>query len=184
MNPQKISLLLSVIISIMTVGSCEIFTDEDTDKICGENVLNIKIDMPVQCLLTLWTNQDYPTAEHKVSKAAELQCTGYIRKIDCNGGENGYYELNYTIFPKEKFTIGVGTYIFNIGPQNKFSFANKRDYISITYKMKLIFDDGRKYESDEIVKNSDRFSYLVGSSTSSEIIVFLDLPAKWNTISI
>jgi hypothetical protein len=138
--------------------------------------------MPVQYILQIWTTDTYPTAEHKVSNATELQFHGYIRKIDCNGSENGYYKLDFSIYPKEKFKTGGTFFNFNVGPQNTFSFSNKRDYMSITYKMKMIFDDGKKYESDEIVENSERFQYLL--TTSNVISVFLDLAAKWNIVTI
>lgn len=187
MKTLKSKLLIAVLLAFVTVDSCEIFTDEETDKICGENVLNIKVDMPVQYTLTIATNQDYPTAVHKISKATELQFHGYIRKINCNEAEGAYYKLDYTVFPKDKFRIANWpTLGFDVGPQNTFSFANKRDYMSITCKMKLIFDDGRIYESNEIVEKSYRFSDLLMSSSSGAktITIFLNLPTKWNIVTI
>jgi hypothetical protein len=37
MKPLRINLLFAVIVTIMATDSCDMFTDEETDKVCGEN---------------------------------------------------------------------------------------------------------------------------------------------------
>jgi hypothetical protein len=165
--------------SIM-VNSCNLFTDEETDQQCADNVITVPYSLPVQYQIKITKDLEYPTTDHRAYQAEEIQFRGYIRQMDCMQDEKTYKELYFSIYPKETFDPNDWGFYFNVGPSNSFTFSNRREYFSITYTMSALFSDETVYESSEVTEQSNYFNDMM--TQGDDIIIFLQNAATWHKV--
>jgi hypothetical protein len=174
------SFALQLVLLLMMVCSCNMFTDENTDNICGENVITNPYALPVQYQIDITKDLEYPSTDHRAFQALEIKFRGYIRQMDCNQEEITYEELYFSIYPNEKFGTTDWGFYFNVGPSYSFTFSNRREYFSITYTMSAIFSDESIYESSEVTEQSNYFSDMM--TQGNDLIIFLQSAAIWHKV--
>jgi hypothetical protein len=163
------------------LSACSLFSEEDQDKVCDEGRLHYPLDDTVYYRATFSKNSTYPTAEHNLFGALKVECQGYIRLMDCYDAEISYQDFNNTLYVKASIPPGATYCDFNITPDLLFTFNNRQEYLCITYTMIVYFEDGRKYESNELIQTSDRYKYLMQQDRPIVIWAYLD-SSSWHEI--
>jgi hypothetical protein len=143
---------------LILMSSCNLLTDDDTDKRCKENEASSPVTIPVQVLITFYRYNQLPAQDHNIVDALEVEFHGNIRLIDCYGSESDFKEINHTIYPSEYTNPQMESYIDNVGPVFYFDFNNAFNYLTVTYTMMAVFADGNIYESAEVSEASLKFS--------------------------
>jgi hypothetical protein len=157
MKPIKINLLLAILTAFLTVGSCEIFSDEDADKECKENEIKtpvsreIYINYAVNGLLT-------PADGRNVLDAVDLTFNGTLRRMNCRDDEAEYYNIYRTAHPISE-AINKNYYNFRVCVIGTLKFYNNAEYVSVAFTMKAKFADGKVYQSSETISITNHVKY-------------------------
>ncbi len=79
----------------MTVSSCEIFSDEETDKKCKENELDDPITLIISVDYQINRHENKPNELHNLMDAYQVDFIGTVRKMDCRDDEAEYSGFCY-----------------------------------------------------------------------------------------
>jgi hypothetical protein len=166
MKAIKINLLLAILTAFLTVGSCEIFSDEEADKECQENEIKtpdyreIYINYAVYGPLT-------PAAGHNILEAIDLTFTGNLRRMNCRDDEAEYYPIDWTAHPIIEATSKV-SYNFRVCVIGTcfagLKFYNNAEYVSVAFTMKVKFADGKVFKSSETIATTNHVKYWASNT--------------------
>lgn len=166
MRPIKISLILTVIVSLMAGSSCDIFSDADTDKKCEESKWD-PWDTKIHIMYGLRYGNVGPTTGHNLLEALDLRFIGTIRNISCLGEEEGYFDIDHTIYPSFLFPTIHETVTYNVhlSPYDfPFQITNFDEYFTISFIMEATFSDGLVLRSAEVTATTANAQWLWTSS--------------------
>ena len=154
MNQLNIKLLLAILMALMTVSSCEIFSDEATDKKCKENELDDPITLIISVDYQINRNDNKPTELHNLMDAYQVDFIGTVRKMDCRDDEAQYMDFVASCYPSN-YTSGQNSFTCSVDDFQYF-FKNKMEYVIVTFYLKAYFKDSKIYDSAELSKASLR----------------------------
>jgi len=154
MNRLKINLLLSVLMALMTVSSCEIFSDEETDKKCKENELDDPVTLIISADYQINRHDNKPNETHNLMDAYQVDFIGTVRKMDCRDDEAQYSNFVTSCYPVN-YTTGLSSFTCVVN-DFQFFFTNKMEYVIVTFYLKAYFNDSKIYDSAELSKASLR----------------------------
>ena len=173
MKPIKINLILAILTAFLTVGSCEIFSDEETDKRCEENKLTSWVEMDIYVNYSVIRIASSADATHNVLDANSLRFTGELTKMDCKYEKVYSIKIDHTVNPSAVST-GLTSYNFRLKdnrnwalPSEYFAtnFINNLDYITVSFSMLATFKDGKKFQSTETTSTTNQFKYWASGTT-------------------
>jgi hypothetical protein len=172
MKPIKINLLLAILTASLTVGSCEIFSDEETDKRCKENELKTAVSMDIYVNYNVIRIASSADATHNVLDANSLSFTGKVTKMDCRYKVSENWTIDFTVFPS---AVSTGLTSYNFRLKHMFGgliidyfpldFYNDLDYITVSFDMLATFKDGKKFKSTETTSTTNQFKYWASGTT-------------------
>jgi hypothetical protein len=154
MNRLKINLFLSILMALMTVSSCEIFSDEATDKNCKENELDAVLPWIISVDYQINRHDNKPNEWHNLMDAYQIDFIGTVRLMDCRDNEAEYRDFTVSSYPADH-TGGQSSYICPVD-DFQFLFANKLEYVIVTFYLKAYFKDGAIFDSGQLSKASLR----------------------------
>jgi hypothetical protein len=165
MKALKIYMFFAVVISCLPIGSCSLQSDKETDKQCDENKLTSTFDRYIVVTYEFARGINLPAPGHDALDAQTLVFTGAVRKMDCRDNEANYYDVNWSV-PPAMVAGGKTSYKFTIQPDRNnnafyYHFYNGLEYISVEYRMELIFTDGKVFKSTQTYSNTNRIKYWV-----------------------
>jgi hypothetical protein len=180
----KIFVILSVLVSLMAGSSCEFFLDEDAEKKCEEHKWEAW-DTKIHIMYGLRSGNVGPTTGHNLLDAVELRFIGTISNIDCLGGEDGYFDIDHTVYPAFLFpTIQDGvTYNVDLSPYDfPFEITNFDEYFFVTFSMDATFPDGLVLRSSQVTAKTANAQWLWTSSF--KYIFWIDpADAYWTVVT-
>jgi len=154
MNQLKINLFLSVLMALMTVSSCEFFSDEETDKKCKENELDDPVTLIISADYQINRHDNKPNESHNLMDAYQIDFIGTVRKMDCRDDEAEYSDFVTSCYPAN-YTTGLSSFTCKVD-DFQFFFTNKMEYVIVTFYLKAYFNDSKIYDSAELSKASLR----------------------------
>jgi hypothetical protein len=154
MNRLNIKLLLAIMMALMTVSSCEIFSDEATDKKCKENELDDPITLIISADYQINRHDNKPTELHNLMDAYQVDFIGTVRLMDCRDNEAEYRDFVASCYPADE-TTGQSSLICMV-EDFQFFFTNKMEYVIVTFYLKAYFKDGAIFDSGQLSKASLR----------------------------
>lgn len=172
MKPIKINLLLAILTASLTVGSCEIFSDEETDKRCKENELKTAVSMDIYVNYNVIRGASSADATHNVLDATSLRFTGKVTKMDCRYEATENTTIDVTEYPS---AVSTGLTSYNFKLKHTFwgtlydyfpiTFTNDLDYITVSFSMLATFKDGKKFQSTETTSTTNQFKYWASGTS-------------------
>jgi hypothetical protein len=174
MRPLKTNLILAIIMSYLTFGSCEPGSDKEADKKCDENKLTTVFDRYIEVNYEFARGINLPAAGHDALDAVELTFTGSVRKMDCRDQESSFFKIDCSTYPS-LLAKGKTSYKFPVLPAKPdqsfyFHFYNNLEYISVLYTMRVVFNDGTIYQSTETYSNTNRIKYWTSGDLATYTI--------------
>jgi hypothetical protein len=154
MNRLKINLILAILMALMTVSSCEIFSDEETDKQCKENELGAVLPWIVSVDYQINRHDNQPNTTHNLMDAYQVDFIGTVRRMDCRDDETEYRDFVVSSYPVN-YTSGLTSYTCKVD-DFQFLFENKMEYVTILFYLKAYFNDTKIYESSDLSKATMR----------------------------
>jgi hypothetical protein len=154
MNRLKFALLLSILMALMTVSSCEFFSDEETDKKCKENALDDPVTLIISADYQITRHLNKPDEWHNLMDAYQIDFIGTVRKVDCRDDEAEYSDFVTSCYPAN-YTTGLSSFTCTVD-DFQFLFTNKLEYITVTFYLKAYFKDSKIYDSGNSSQTSLR----------------------------
>ncbi len=156
MKKNVIVMLLAGLSSILIWPGCDsLFDDDDKDEYCEEHKLpDIKTREVFGYYVFTKSSQKEVNGAYSLYRSIEIHYTGVARNMDCSGTESEYQEFSYYVFPQENITIDSLSFELQVTPPIPFTFNNNRDYVSYSYKLRVVVEDGKIFESEEMYRNS------------------------------
>jgi hypothetical protein len=136
--------------ALMTVSSCEIFSDEATDKKCKENELDNVITLIINANYQINRHDNKPNELHNLMDAYQVDFIGTARLMDCRDDEAEYVNFVTSCYPSN-YTSGQSSFTCTVD-DFQFFFTNKLEYVIVTFYMKAYFKDTKIYDSAELSK--------------------------------
>jgi len=166
MRPLKVCVVLTILVSLMVGSSCEFFTDEDAKKKCEDSKWE-PWDTKIHIMYGLRYGNVGPTTGHNLLDAVDLKFVGTISNIDCLGEEEGYFDINHTVYPAFLFpTIHEEvTYNVHVSPYDfPFEISNYDEYFFVEFTMEATFPDGLVLRSTQVTAKTANAQWLWTSS--------------------
>jgi len=154
MNRLKFALLLSILMALMTVSSCEFFSDEETDKKCKENALDDPVTLIISADYQITRHLNKPDEWHNLMDAYQIDFIGTVRKVDCRDDEAEYSDFVTSCYPAN-YTAGLSSFTCKVD-DFQFLFTNKLEYVTVTFYLKAYFKDSNIYDSGNLSQTSLR----------------------------
>jgi hypothetical protein len=157
------NLILAISLASFSFGGCKAPSDEEAQKQCDDNKLTTVFDRYINVNYEFARGINIPTAGHDALDALTLTITGSVRKMNCLDDESSFDKINCTFYPS-LVANGKSSYKFLLSPgkpaENFFiHFYNKLEYVSVKIYMKVVFSDGKIYQSSETYSNTNRIKY-------------------------
>lgn len=140
---KKISLipLLVFIVLSATLSSCELFADKNEDCDATKMPQSQEPIIYIRTLLKL----DKKLGDLYIANSEEVQITGSIRKIYCNGKESGNFSINGFLYVDEESSA----WDLYLAQPYQYKFDNYKDKLILICRVKVFFENGKIYESSE-----------------------------------
>jgi len=150
MNRLKINLFLSILMVLMTVSSCEFFSDEETDTKCKENELDAVLPWIVNVDYLINRHDNQPNEFHNLMDAYQVDFIGKVRLMDCRDDEVEYRDFTASFSPADHASgqSSLTCYVDAF----QFLFANKLEYVTVSFYLRAYFRDTKVYESSDLSK--------------------------------
>jgi len=175
----KINLFLSILMALMTVSSCEFFSDEETDKKCKENELDAVTTLIISADYQINRHDNKPNESHNLMDAYQIDFIGTARKMDCRDDEDEYIDFVTSCYPAD-YTTGLSSFDCTVD-NFQFFFTNKLEYVIVTFHLKAYFKDSKIYDSGDLSKASLRIRDW-DAGADHYFMEFFGAPA-WHDIS-
>jgi hypothetical protein len=146
---DKTTLLFSFVF-LFLFFSCETIPDKNDE--CDATKM-IEPQSPVVYLKLFLEYDTLPGQSHYLYKATRAVFSGTITKIYCSGKVSTTFSFSPVYFLSEMDPY----YIYNgfyLDQPYQFNFDNDLDYLLIRAHIKAYFNDGKIYESDEMLKKN------------------------------
>lgn len=160
MKTKFTNIILVLILMVINLSSCILFSDEETDKRCKENEMSSpsSISMNVKCRYLINSSNAQADATHNVFKATELFFLGVTRSMSCRNEEITHFDFDNTINPSG--IDGKYGYYFDVDPYTfPYIFTNYLEYVSVDFKILATFSDGKMFRSSEVVAYTAKIDY-------------------------
>ncbi len=160
LRPIKACIILSVLMFFMAGSSCEIFMDEEANKKCEQSKWD---PWDIKIHIKFYLTNSEPIPKHKIVEALDLQFVGTIRNLDCRGYEEGYFDIDSTIFPSFLFPKLSYSYLFlaHVSPYDfPFKISNFDETFTISFTMKATFKDGVVLQSTQVYYHSGTAQWM------------------------
>lgn len=140
---KKISFipLLVFIVLSATLSSCELFADKNDD--CDATKMP-QTEEPIIYIKTL-LKLNKKLGDLYIANSDEVQITGSIRKIYCNGKESGNFTINGFLYVDEESSASD----LYLAQPYQYKFDNYKDKLILICRVKVFFENGKIYESSE-----------------------------------
>jgi hypothetical protein len=162
MSPLRNNLLLVIIMTCITIGSCEP-SKEEQDKKCTENQLAKSEQGSIKVVFDASRSINKPTADHNLFDATLLEFHGEVILIDCRNTAARTSTISCSFNPSV-LTAGKSTYSFWVAPPDyhDFFFTSNLEFCQVSYYMSAKFSDGKTYKSDIVYASTNQVKYWNG----------------------
>ena len=132
-----------LILSLMLIlNSCETI---ETETECDAS----KWAQAEEPIVYYYNNFTYPIlcdSTHEIDDSDHIQFLGTVTKIYCSGEVSSSFPYNSTYYTDPS----VYNDDIKMGQGYQFKFQNDKDHLMVQYRIKVFFDDGYIFESEEI----------------------------------
>jgi len=142
--------ILWLCLALFSITACEEMATDQNDDCEKTKMPDVKEPaLIIKVVLLNDTIQHDPA--HIARKALTGLFTGTVTKVYCDGTLSGSFDVNTTVYPAE-YTQDYLDAGIKVGQAYQFKFANKKDYILVVLRLKETFQDGKKYQSGDVIK--------------------------------
>jgi hypothetical protein len=166
------SIFPRILLTLLLITGCDIFKDnnDECDKTkwaeLKEPVVTLRLDST--------GSFDDGNNTYSIVNAVTANVSGSITKVYCSGESGGSFNYNTTFYPKDS-EYNVLTSI-KIGQDYQFKFENDKDYLQLIFRARYSFDDGKTFESSEVVKKVYYSDIMIDvNSMENKILMNIDL---------
>jgi hypothetical protein len=134
-------------LTMLFLVSCETVSEKNDE--CDATKM-IEPQSPTVYLKLLLEYDTLPGQSHYLYQAAKAVFSGTITKIYCSGEVSTTFSYSPTYYLSEMDPV----YLYNgfyLDQPYQFNFNNDKDYLLIQARLKAYFNDGKIYESDELL---------------------------------
>ncbi len=175
---RKMYLFNVVMAMIMTsIIACDILPNKNED--CEAKRWDEEVEVVVSPKFFVYaTNID---ENHPLSAAVKIQFSGSIQKVLCSG-DSGFKTAFTSAFSGNQLSLYV--YQSFDGQQSKFFFENDEEHLNVIWRVKVYFNDGSVFETDEMIQNvyfKDLFALNLSSYNKYFELYLQD--SKWVNVS-
>lgn len=167
MRPLKLGVILTILVSMMIGSSCEFFLNEDEEKKCEGSKWG-PWDSKIHIMYGLRYGNVGPIVGHNLLDAVDLKFVGTISNIDCFGEEEGYFDINHTVFPAFLFPTFHQEVTYNVDVSSydfPFEISNYDEYFFIEFSMEAKYPDGVVFRSSQVTAKTATAQWLWTSSS-------------------
>ncbi len=166
---------LFAFVTFVLLIQCDILPDKNDD--CEKNNWKEPVEALIYPRFVLYENNI--DAGHSLQGAQKIMISGNIQRILCSG------EAGFSTTFSKTFTENVAVYVmlYLDGEITKFYFQNDKDHLNVIWRVKVTFNDGKIFESDEMIQNIfyKDLNYN-GTSIYKSYLVYLD-DVDWYEVS-
>lgn len=131
-----------VLISIFVFNSCETIESESE---CDASQWT-QAEEPIFYYYNKFTYPILCDSAHELSNSDRIQFLGTVTKVYCSGEVSSTFPYNSTYY--------TDALVYNsdikMGQGYQFKFQNDKDHLWVQYRIKVFYDDGYIFESEEI----------------------------------
>lgn len=148
MQTQTFSRFLISVLVLVSLYGCETSTGDPGN--CDETKWEQSKSRDFHPYIYIETDT-LPGSDHYNWLAEGLFVSGTIQKMYCNGTSGTSLDFFYNTAPINH-NLAVFVNPHRVIQSYGFNFNNDKDYLSVIFRLKYNFPDGKKYETGEIIK--------------------------------